>query len=120
MAEKGREVILGMNRDPRFGPVIMFGFGGIYVEAFKDVTFRLAPIRELGARYMIESIRAYPLLKGIRGEGPVDFDALVECLQRLSQLACEHSEIREIDINPLVVYSEKQGARVLDARIVIG
>ncbi len=119
MAEKGREVILGMNRDARFGPVLMFGLGGIYVEALKDVTFRLAPIRERGARQMIQSIRSLTLLKGTRGEGPVDFDAITECLQRLSQLACENPQIKEVDINPLLVYPETKGACVIDARIII-
>jgi len=119
MADKGREVILGMNRDQQFGPILMFGLGGVYVEAFKDVTFRLAPIRELGAERMIKAIRAYPLLKGIRGEAPADLKMIEECLERLSQLACEHPLIQEIDINPLMVYSDKSGAHVVDARIVL-
>jgi acetyltransferase len=119
MAKKGREVILGMNRDPQFGPVIMFGLGGIYVEAIKDVSFRLAPIRELSARHMIEQIRTYSILKGIRGEKPADLDAIVECLLRLSQLACDQTDIREMDINPLLVFSEGQGASALDARIIL-
>lgn len=119
MSKPGREVILGMNRDAHFGPILMFGLGGIYVEALKDVTFRLAPIREFGARRMIESIRAYPLLKGIRGENPSDFEAIMDSLERLSQLSCDHPEIQEIDINPLIVHSQGEGASVVDARIVI-
>lgn len=119
MGLKGREVILGMNRDPHFGPVLMFGLGGTYVEVMKDVVFRLAPIRELGARKMIETIRTYAILKGVRGQNPADVNAIAECLERLSQLACDHPEIAEIDINPLVVYDEGQGARVIDARIIL-
>ncbi len=119
MAEKGREVILGMNRDPLFGPFLMFGLGGIYVEIFQDVTFRLAPIRELTARHMVESVKAYSLLKGVRGEKPCDIPIVMECLERLSQLSCEHEEIQEIDINPLLVYSRGQGACVIDARIIL-
>ncbi len=119
MAKPGREVILGMKRDPKFGPILMFGLGGIYVEALKDVTFRLAPIREFGAQRMIESIRAYKLLSGIRGEKPSDVDAIMESLERLSQLVCDHPEIDEIDINPLMAYPQGEGAAVVDARIVL-
>lgn len=119
MAQGGREVILGMNRDPHFGPILMFGLGGIYVETLKDVTFRLAPIRQLSAQDMVRSIRAYAILKGVRGQKPADFNTMVECLQRLSQLATEHKEIKEIDINPLMVFAEGQGAGAVDARIVL-
>ena len=119
MAKPGKEVILGMKRDPHFGPILMFGLGGIYVEALKDVTFRLAPIREFGAKRMIESIRAYPVLKGIRGERPSDLQAIMECLERLSQLACERREISEIDINPMVVHPKGQGASIVDARVIL-
>jgi len=119
MALKGREVILGMKRDPQFGPVLMFGLGGIYVEALKDVTFRVAPIRELSARDMVCNIRAAKLLQGIRGEPPADLAAVEDCLKRLSQLSCDHPEIEEIDINPLMVYAEGKGAGVIDARIIL-
>jgi len=119
MAAKGREVILGMTRDARFGPVLMFGLGGIYVEALKDVSFRLAPVREIDAREMIASIRTYPLLKGLRGEKPADQAAIAECLMRLSQLSLEQPLIKEIDINPLLVGPEGQGAWALDARIIL-
>lgn len=119
MAPNGKEVILGMNKDPQLGPALMFGLGGVYVEALRDVTFRLAPIRERGAQKMISSIKAYKILKGTRGEGPVDFKAIEDCLERLSQLACEHPYIREIDINPLIVHPEGQGASVVDARIIL-
>ncbi len=119
MAGAGREVILGMKRDPHFGPVLMFGLGGIYVEALRDVTFRIAPIRELGAYRMMENIRSACLLKGVRGERPSDRGAVAESLERLSQLACKHPFIQEIDINPLLVYPEGEGVRVLDARMII-
>lgn len=119
MAPKGREVILGMKRDPHFGPILMFGLGGIYVEALKDVTFRVAPIRELSAHDMLKSIRAFKLLEGVRGEPPADLDAIADCLKRLSQLSCDHPEIDEIDINPLMVYGDGKGAGVIDARIIL-
>ncbi|MDD5217100.1 MAG: acetate--CoA ligase [Candidatus Omnitrophica bacterium] len=119
MASGGREVILGMNRDPHFGPILMFGLGGIYVEALKDVTFRLAPIRELSAHDMLEDIRAFPLLKGVRGEASADLSAISECIERLSQLSCELPLIDEIDINPLLVFEKGKGARVVDARIAL-
>jgi len=119
MAEKGKETIIGMNRDPHFGPMLMFGMGGVYVEAFKDVTFRIAPIRELSAKHMIQNIRSYKILEGVRGEKPSDIETITECLQRLSQLVTDFEEIMELDINPLIVYSKGKGARVVDARILI-
>ena len=119
MAPPGREVILGMKRDPHFGPILMFGLGGIYVEALKDVTFRVAPIRELSAYDMLRDIRAFKLLQGARGEPPADLEAIAECLKRLSQLSCDHPEIDEIDMNPLMVYQEGKGADVVDARIIL-
>ena len=119
MGESGREVILGMDRDPLFGPMLMFGLGGIYVEAIKDVSFSLAPIRDFDALEMIKEIRAYPILEGIRGERPADIDVIVESLERLSQLSCEHPDIKEIDINPLLVYEKGKGAKVIDARIIL-
>ncbi|MFH1857478.1 MAG: acetate--CoA ligase family protein [Candidatus Omnitrophota bacterium] len=120
MARRGREVILGMKQDPQFGPVVMFGLGGSYVEILKDVAFRLAPMRELSAKDMIRSIRTYPILQGIRGEKPADLKTIQECLLRLSQLACENPDITEIDINPLLVHDEGEGAVVLDARMALG
>ena len=117
--EGGKEVILGMKRDPQFGPLLMFGSGGIYVEVFKDVSFRLAPINELSARNMIESTKAYKLLSGIRGEKPSDIESIIECLQRLSQLVIDFPEIQEIDINPLLVFQQGNGCKAVDGRIVI-
>jgi acetyl coenzyme A synthetase (ADP forming)-like protein len=115
----GKEVIIGMKRDPQFGPLLMFGLGGIYVEIFRDLSFRLAPIKELGARHMIESTKVSKLLLGARGERPSDIESLVECIERLSQLVTDFSEIQEIDINPLLVFQQGKGCKVVDARIVI-
>jgi acetate---CoA ligase (ADP-forming) len=119
MVRGGKETILGMKRDPHFGALLMFGLGGIYVEVLKDVTFRIAPIRELGARHMIENIKAFKLLMGYRGERASDLDAIAESLLRLSQLVTDFPEIEEMDINPLIVLPEGSGARVVDARILI-
>jgi len=113
----GVETILGINRDPQFGPILMVGLGGIYVEVLKDVTFRLAPIRELGARRMVESLKAGQILRGLRGRPPADIEALVECIERLSQLAVDVPQIAELDINPLMVLPAGQGAAVVDARL---
>lgn len=117
MAKKGREVILGMTRDQTFGPLIMFGLGGVYTEALRDVTFRLAPLRCLSARNMLSEIRGHRILEGIRGEAPVDLDSLQTCLERLSQLVIEFPIINELDINPLMTYAD--GACVADARIIL-
>ena len=119
MAETGKETIIGMNRDPHFGPILLFGLGGIYVELFKDVSFRIAPLRELGARRMIRQIRGYKMFEEFRGELPSDTEAIQECLQRLSQLVIDCEEIDELDINPLIVYQEGNGAVVVDARILL-
>ncbi|NLV30515.1 MAG: CoA-binding protein [Acidobacteria bacterium] len=119
MVGRGKETILGMKRDPHFGPLLMFGLGGIYVEVFRDVIFRLAPIRELDARTMIRGIRGAKLLKGFRGEPASDMDAIADALLRLSQLVTDFAEIEEMDINPLIVLPEGNGARVVDARILI-
>ncbi len=119
MAERGREVILGMKRDRQFGPILMFGLGGIYVEILKDVTFRFAPVRELGVYRMIQEIKTYKLLEGVRGEPLADIDAIAECLERLSQLAMEQEAVDELDINPLIVYPKGKGAFVADVRIAV-
>jgi len=119
MVRKGKETILGMKRDPHFGALLMFGLGGIYVEVFKDVVFRIAPIQELGARDMIEGIKGIKLLRGFRGEPPSDLEAVAQSLTRLSQLVTEFPEIDEMDINPLIVLPSGSGAKVVDARILI-
>lgn len=119
MLAEGKEIILGMTRDPRFGPLLMFGLGGIYTEALRDVAFRLAPIRENVAGEMVKDIRSHRLLEGVRGEPPSDLGAVAECLLRLSQLVTEHPGIQELDINPLVVYPRGKGTVVADARIIL-
>ncbi len=119
MAPKGNEVILGSTRDPKFGPIVMFGLGGILVEVLKDVTFRVAPMWESSAENMIKSIKAYKVLQGVRGNPPSDIEALKECILRLSQLVSEHPEIAELDINPLLVLPEGEGCVVADARIAL-
>ncbi len=119
MVPPGREVLIGMSRDPQFGPLVAFGLGGIYVEALKDVVFRVAPFGPEDAAEMIREIRSYPLLEGIRGEPPADHAALVDALCRVSQLVTDFPEIAELDINPLVVYEEGRGAVALDMRLVL-
>jgi len=119
MLPKGKELILGMTRDPRFGPLLMFGLGGIYTEALHDVSFRLAPIRQEVPAEMIRGIRAHRLLEGVRGEKPSDAAAIADCLLRLSQLVTEQPAIKELDINPLIVYARGEGAAVADARIIL-
>lgn len=116
----GKEVLIGLQRDPGFGPVIVFGLGGIYVEVLRDVTFRLAPLRALSARHMIESVKAFPLLRGVRGEPPSDLDALSEAIERVSQLAVDLPEVAELDINPLIVRARGEGVVAVDARVVLG
>jgi acetyl coenzyme A synthetase (ADP forming)-like protein len=115
----GKETILGMKKDPQFGPVLMFGLGGIFVEVLKDVSFGLAPITDEECRTMLESTRSYKLLTGARGEKPVDISAIVLNMQRLSQLVIDFPEIDEIDINPLKAGYEGDGAFVVDARIIL-
>lgn len=119
MVPANREVILGMSKDPQFGPVLMFGLGGIFVEVLKDVSFGLAPITVEEAMKMIQSTKSYKLLTGARGQKPVDIMAIVINLQRMSQLVMDFPEITEIDINPLMVGPEGDGAHVVDARIII-
>lgn len=119
MVTGARETILGMSRDPHFGPLLMFGLGGIYVEALKDVAFRIAPIGPDDARDMLGEIRTAGLLKGARGEPPADVEAIVDGLLRLSQLVTEFPEIQELDINPLMVLAQGQGAVAVDARIAL-
>ncbi len=119
MVKGGREILVGMNRDPQFGPLVAFGLGGIYVEALQDVAFRIAPFSAEEAREMIREIRSYPLLAGVRGEAPADHEAMVDALMRVSQLVTEFPEIVELDINPLTVFDEGQGAVAIDMRLVL-
>jgi acetate---CoA ligase (ADP-forming) len=115
----GKEVLVGIQRDPYFGPIVVFGMGGIYVEILRDVTFRLAPVRPLGAQHMIESVRGYPVLKGARGESASDLAALAEAIERVSQLAVDRPEVAELDLNPLIVRPAGRGVVAVDARIVL-
>ncbi|MBU0702293.1 MAG: acetate--CoA ligase family protein, partial [Chloroflexi bacterium] len=119
MVQGGREVLLGMSRDPQFGPLVAFGLGGIYVEALKDVAFRVAPFSRQEADEMIHEIRSYPLLEGVRGEAPSDHEAMVEALLRISQLVTDFPEIVELDVNPLMVFEEGRGAMAIDMRLVL-
>jgi acetyltransferase len=113
----GREVIVGMTHDPKFGPLVMFGLGGIYVETFSDVVFRVPPITDLEAREMIRQIRGYRLLEGVRGEPAVDVAGLVEVLERFSQLVDDLPQLAEMDINPLMVFPEAKDFRAVDIRV---
>jgi acetate---CoA ligase (ADP-forming) len=119
MVQGGREVIVGMNRDPQFGPLMMFGLGGIYVEALKDVSFRIAPVSRQETREMLGEIRSYNLLRGVRGERPSDIEGVVDVVLKLSQLVTEFPEIVEMDINPLIVFEEGKGTIAIDMRLVI-
>jgi acetyl coenzyme A synthetase (ADP forming)-like protein len=117
MVRSGREVILGMHRDPHFGPLMMFGMGGIMVEVLKDVSFYLAPLTAEEAKQMLMNTKTYHVLKGVRGQEGVDIEAIAEGLQRLSQLVTEFPEIREMDINPYVVGAPGTTPIAVDARI---
>jgi len=117
MAPSATEVIVGSIKDPQFGPTVMFGLGGILVEILKDVTFRIAPVSEDEAREMITEVKAYPLLKGYRNTPPADVNAIIRILLSVSKLAMEHEEIKEVDLNPIMVY--EKGAKTVDARIII-
>lgn len=116
---RGREVIIGLSQDPTFGPTLMFGLGGIWVEVLEDVSFRLAPISSEDAMEMIHEIKGYPLLSGIRGDSPADIDTLVDILKKVGELAIEFDEISEIDLNPTFVFDEGEGAVAVDARIIL-
>ena len=119
MAKPGREMIIGMNRDPKFGPILMCGLGGTYVEAIRDVSFRVAPIRELSATGMIRDLRSYALLEAFLGRRPSDKECLAEILERVYQLSVDLPQVEELDMNPIMVYEEGEGCRVADARIII-
>jgi acetyl coenzyme A synthetase (ADP forming)-like protein len=119
MLPESKEVILGVTRDQKFGPLIMFGLGGIYTEALRDVSFRLAPLRPNVADEMIRGIRSYRLLEGVRGEKRSDLAAVRDALLRLSQLVTDWPEIQELDINPLMVFPQGDGAAAADGRIIL-
>ncbi len=119
MAAPGREVIFGCNRYPIFGPLIMFGFGGIFVEVFKDVAFRLAPIDRNEARRMVKTIKGYKLLRAFRGKPESDIETVEKLLVSLSDMTINHPEIKELDINPLLVHEKGKGATVADCRMIL-
>ena len=119
MAEKGREVILGGKQDPTFGPVVLFGLGGIFVEVLEDAVWHLAPIGVDEAVQMMLKIRGAKVLRGVRGETPYDIEATAELLARLSQLLADYPTIQEIDINPVMVFQSSGGAQALDARVIL-
>lgn len=119
MIRGGVETVMGMTLDPTYGPLIMFGLGGVFVEVMKDVSFRVCPVSNVTAERMVESIKSYPLLAGFRGSKPVDKQALVSGLMRLSQLVNDFDEFAEIDINPFIASSRKNESCVVDARFVL-
>jgi acyl-CoA synthetase (NDP forming) len=106
-----------MAKDPQFGPALMFGLGGIFVEVLKDVAFRIAPLTEYDAREMIQEIKGYPVLMGIRGQKPADINSIVDVILKVSKLVTEHQIIEQLDLNPILVY--EKGARIVDARIIL-
>jgi len=114
-----REVIVGALQDPSFGATVMFGLGGVWVEVLDDISFRLAPLSAEDAREMIQEIKGYPVLAGIRGTPPADVGALVDIIQKVGQLAHEFSEIAEMDLNPIFTFDDGKGAMVADARIIL-
>ena len=119
MVPSGLEILIGMNRDPQFGPLVTFGLGGIYVEALKDASFRIAPFSHEEAAQMLTEIRAKALLDGVRGEPPVDKETLIDALLRIGQLVLDFPEIAELDINPFIVYEEGRGGVALDMRLIL-
>jgi acyl-CoA synthetase (NDP forming) len=117
MAPSGVEVIVGMSKDPQFGPVLMFGLGGILVEVLKDVSFRIVPVTERDAREMIREIKGYPILGGYRGQKPASIPALEKLIVKVSQFVEENPQIKELDLNPIFAYPDK--AVAVDARIIL-
>lgn len=117
MAPPGVEVIIGMSKDPQFGPVLMFGLGGIFVEILKDVSFRIVPLTQKDAKEMIREIKGYPLLEGYRGQKPANVPALEDMLLNLSEFVDKNPEIKEIDLNPVFAYPDK--AMAVDARVIL-
>jgi len=117
MAPNGIEVIVGAIKDAQFGQTVMFGLGGIFVEVLKDVTFRVAPITLDDAKEMITGLKAYPLLKGVRGQPPADTNAIAKILVNVSKLVMEYPEIKELDLNPIMAYAK--GVATVDARIIL-
>ncbi|WP_456396145.1 acetate--CoA ligase family protein [Thermococcus sp.] len=120
MLKVGKEIIIGVTEDPQFGHALMFGLGGIFVEVLKDVTFRIIPIEEKDAWKMLREIKSSPILAGARGEPPADMKAIVDLMLRVSKLVDDLRDyIKEMDLNPVFVYPEGEGAVVVDARIIL-
>lgn len=117
MSRPGVEVIMGMTKDAQFGPVLMFGLGGVFVEVLKDVSFRIVPIVKRDANQMIEEIKGYPVLQGYRGQEPANIPALEDMLLRLSDFIEQTPEIKELDLNPILAYAD--GAVAVDARVIL-
>ena len=117
MAPQSTEVIIGALKDAQFGPTIMFGLGGIFVELLKDVNFRVAPVTSEDAKEMVTQLKAFPLLKGYRKTPPIDVEALIQIICNTSRLIMENPEIKELDLNPIMAYSK--GAKTVDARIIL-
>lgn len=117
MIQPGTEVIVGTSKDPQFGPVIMFGLGGIFIEILKDVSFRVIPVEQRDAQEMIKEIKGYPLLQGFRGKEPASLSALVEIILKISKLIEENPQIKELELNPIFAYRNK--AIAVDARIIL-
>ena len=117
MAPQSTEIIVGAIKDSQFGQTLMFGLGGIFVELLKDVIFRVAPITQEDAQEMITGVKAYPLLKGYRNTPPADVDAIINILLNTSRLVMDNSEIKELDLNPIMAY--EKGAKTVDARIIL-
>jgi acyl-CoA synthetase (NDP forming) len=117
MAPDGTQVIVGSTKDPTFGPTIMFGLGGIFVEVLKDVSFRLVPITRVDAEEMVREIKAYKILEGVRGMPPADQETILDILMRTSEMLVECLEIKELDLNPILVY--EKGAKIVDARVIL-
>jgi acetyl-CoA synthetase (ADP-forming) len=117
MAPASTEVIVGAIKDDQFGPSMMFGLGGIFVEILKDVVFRIAPVTKQEAELMITEIKAYPVLKGYRNQPPLDTNAIADIIVNTSKLVTDHLEIKELDLNPVMVY--EKGAKTVDARIIL-
>jgi acetyl-CoA synthetase (ADP-forming) len=117
MAAPGIELVIGMTKDPQFGPMLMFGLGGTMIEVLKDVAFRIVPLTAMDAKEMIRQVKAYPLLKGYRGMPQADIEYLEDLLFKVSKMAEENPEIKEMDINPIIAY--EKGAVAVDARIIL-
>ncbi|UTB34085.1 MAG: acetate--CoA ligase family protein [Methanobacterium sp. ERen5] len=119
MLSGGKEVIIGMIQDPTFGPTLMFGLGGTYVEILKDVKFAIAPVNEMEAHNMIKGVKSYKLLEGARGENAADIASITDTILKISQLVTDFPEISEFEINPLMVFDEGEGALAVDMRLIL-